>query len=147
VTSGQTRRLELDFTDIDLTPCPNADDIRDRWLRPYLLPPLGREEIPKAYHPFTLQYISVILKTYPRYLLKDGGFPPIIHHAQVNTIRMPQTLANCYSLVRMWEQAAPGSEAMVTGVVEAEMERLASEVSFLSGLCGPGTDSTDYDSR
>ncbi|RHZ48185.1 hypothetical protein CDV55_100253 [Aspergillus turcosus] len=29
----------------------------------------------------------------------------------------------------MWEQAAPGSEAMVTGIVEAEMERLASETT------------------
>ncbi|GIK07762.1 hypothetical protein Aspvir_003430 [Aspergillus viridinutans] len=127
VTSGQTRRLGLVFKDIDLTPSLNAVDIRDRWLRPYLLPPLGRDEIPKAYHPFTLQYISVILKTYPRYMLKDGGFPPIIHHTQVNTNHMPQSLANCYSLVRMWEQAAPGSETMVMGTVEAEMERLASE--------------------
>jgi hypothetical protein len=133
VTSGQTRRLDLDFTDIDLTPRLNAVDIRDRWLSPYLLPPLGRDEIPKAYHPFTLQYISIILKTYPRYMLKDGGFPPIIHHTQVNPNRMPQALANCYSLVRMWEQAAPGSETMVMGTVEGEMERLASEVCFFQG--------------
>ncbi|EAW20586.1 Zn(II)2Cys6 transcription factor domain-containing protein [Aspergillus fischeri NRRL 181] len=129
VTSGQARRLDLDFTDIDLTPSLNAVDIRDRWLRPYLLPPLGRDEIPKAYHPFTLQYISIILRTYPRYMLKDGGFPPIIHHTQVNTNQMPQALANCYSLVRMWEQAAPGSETMVMSTVEAEMERLASETT------------------
>jgi hypothetical protein len=129
VTSGQTRRLDLVFTDIDLTPRLNAVDIRDRWLRPYLLPPLGRDEIPKAYHPFTLQYISIILKTYPRYMMKDGGFPPIIHHTQVNPNRMPQALANCYSLVRMWEQAAPGSETMVMGTVEGEMERLASETT------------------
>lgn len=145
VTSRQTRLLDLDFTDIDLTPCSNADDIRDRWLRPYLLPPLGRDEIPKAYHPFTLQYISVILKTYPRYMLKDGGFPPIIHHTQVNTFQMPEALANCYSLVRMWEQAAPGSEAMVTGIVEAEMERLANEVSFFQVSVDRDTDSTDHE--
>jgi hypothetical protein len=36
----------------------------------------------------------------------------------------------------MWEQAAPGSETMVMGTVEAEMERLANEVSYLSGPCG-----------
>ncbi|GFF36398.1 hypothetical protein IFM58399_04541 [Aspergillus lentulus] len=129
VTSGQPKRLDLVLTDIDLTPSLNAVDIRDRWLRPYLLPPLGRDEIPKAYHPFTLQYISIILKTYPRYMLKDGSFPPVIHHTQVNTNQMPQALANCYSLVRMWEQAAPGSERMVMGTVEAEMERLASETT------------------
>ncbi|KAM0096619.1 hypothetical protein ACP6JE_008886 [Aspergillus fumigatus] len=129
VTSGQTRRLDLDFTDIDLTPSLNAVDIRDRWLRPYLLPPLGRDEILKAYHLFTLQYISITLRTYPQYMVKDGGFPPIIHHTQVNTNQMPQALANCYSLVRMWVQAAPGSETMVMSAVEAEMERLASETT------------------
>lgn len=136
VTSGQTRRLDLDFTDIDLTPSLNAVDIRDRWLRPYLLPPLGRDEILKAYHLFTLQYISITLRTYPQYMVKDGGFPPIIHHTQVNTNQMPQALANFYSLVRMWVQAAPGSETMVMSAVEAEMERLASEVRFLKGPFG-----------
>ena len=119
--------MQLDFTSIDLVPSANAEDIRDRWLRPYIRPPLGADEVPKVYHPFTLQYISRVLSTYPRYMLRDGGIPPIIHHTQV-VGQMPQALANCYSLVRMWEQAVPGSEAMVVDTLEKEMERLAEEV-------------------
>lgn len=118
----------FDFSALDLVPSPNAEDIRDRWLRPYILPPLGREEIPKVYNPLTLQYISRVLSTYPRCMLKHRGLPPIIHHGQIAGKVIPRALANCYALVRMWEQAVPGSEAMVVSTVEKEMERLAEEV-------------------
>ncbi|KAE8153603.1 hypothetical protein BDV25DRAFT_21824 [Aspergillus avenaceus] len=117
----------LDLSEVELVPSANAEDIRDRWLRPYILPPLGHEEIPKVYHPFTLQFISRILSTYPRVMLQNGGIPPIIHHAQVEGTKMPRGLANCYSLVRLWLQAAPGSETMVMDTLEKEMERLYEE--------------------
>ncbi|PYH99764.1 hypothetical protein BO71DRAFT_468027 [Aspergillus ellipticus CBS 707.79] len=125
------RREGLDFENIDLVPRENAEDIRDRWLRPYILPPLGRDEVPKAYHPFTLQYISMVLSTYPRSMLKDGDTPPIVHQMQIVEQRMSRALANCYSLVRMWEQAAVGSETLVVDTVEKEMERLANETPSL----------------
>ncbi|OOF91400.1 hypothetical protein ASPCADRAFT_155117 [Aspergillus carbonarius ITEM 5010] len=117
----------LDFTFIELVPSEDAAGIRDRWLRPYILPPLGQNEVPKTYHPFTLQYISRILSTYPRCMLRDEEVPPIIHRLQVVGRRMPRALANCYSLARMWEQAAVGSEALVIETVEKEMERLENE--------------------
>ena len=120
---------KLDFTNIDLAPSTNAEDIRDRWLRPYIPPPLGQNEVPKVYHPSTLQYISRVLSTYPRCMLGNGNIPPIIHHAQVERGEIPHALANCYTLVRMWEQAVPGSEEMVVKTLEKEMERLAEEVS------------------
>ncbi|KKK18307.1 hypothetical protein P175DRAFT_0481575 [Aspergillus ochraceoroseus IBT 24754] len=121
----------LDFTKVDLVPSQNAENIRDRWLRPYILPPPGQEETPKLYNPFTLQYISRVLSTYPHVMLKDGDVPPIIHRCQVSGPTMPVALANCYSLVRMCIQAAPGSEMMVVSTVEKEMERLAIETSGL----------------
>ncbi|KAF7587820.1 hypothetical protein BBP40_006672 [Aspergillus hancockii] len=117
----------LDFTTVDLAPNANAEDIRDRWLRPYIPPPLGQDEVPKVYHPSTLQYISRVLSTYPRRMLEDRAVPPIIHAAQIEGKEMPPALANCYSLVRMWEQAVPGSETMVTSTLEKEMERLGEE--------------------
>ncbi|KAL5340974.1 hypothetical protein BJX70DRAFT_84511 [Aspergillus crustosus] len=117
----------LDLTKTDLIPSSRADNIRDRWLRPYIFPPLGGEEVPKLYQPFTLQYISRVLTTYPHRMLKEGDIPPIIHHAQVSEGRMAQALANCYTLVRMWAQAAPGSETIVISTVEKEMDRLAEE--------------------
>ncbi|OGM44773.1 C6 finger domain protein [Aspergillus bombycis] len=118
----------LDFRAVDLVPSATAEDIRDRWLRPYILPPLGQDEVPKVYHPFTLQYISRILSTYPRFMLKDKDVPPILHRSQIERKELPRSLANCYSLVRMWEQAVPGSEIMVISTLEKEMERLAEEV-------------------
>ena len=118
----------LDFLTVDLIPSANAEDIRDRWLRSYILPSLGQDEIPKVYHPFTLQYISRVLKTYPRYLLEGTDVPPIIHRTQVQGQELPRSLANCYTLMRMWERAAPGSEAMVVSILEKEMERLVGEV-------------------
>lgn len=121
-------KTELDLRVVYLAPSANAGDIRDRWLRPYILPLTEGEEIPKAYHPFTLQYIARILCTYPRRMLKDGGLPPIIHSVQIAGKEMPRALANCYSLVRMWEQAVPGSETMAVSIVENEMRRLAEEV-------------------
>ncbi|KAL2832538.1 hypothetical protein BDW59DRAFT_180990 [Aspergillus cavernicola] len=135
-TPGQTYQRDtiehgnnngLDFTNTNLAPSFSAEHIRDRWLRPYILPPLGRDEIPKLYHPFTLQYISRILSTYPHRMLRDGDVPPIIHHTQVSKRSMPLALANCYTLVRMWIQAAPGSEAIVVNTLEREMDRLAEE--------------------
>ncbi|PIG83453.1 C6 finger domain protein [Aspergillus arachidicola] len=128
VASGCRDGDGLDFRTVDLVPSANAEDIRDRWLRPYILPPLGQDEIPKVYHPFTLQYISRILSTYPRCMLKDKDVPPIIHRSQIEGKELPRSLANCYSLVRMWEQAVPGSEMMVMSTLEKEMERLAEEV-------------------
>lgn len=119
---------ELNFEAINLTPSSIAEDIRDRWLRPFFLPAHGRSETPKVCHPYTLQFLARILKTYPRYMLRDGLPPPIIHHVQVMENKTPRALANCYSLVRMWEQAVPGSEEIVMNTVAREMERLASEV-------------------
>ncbi|PYH70935.1 Zn(II)2Cys6 transcription factor domain-containing protein [Aspergillus vadensis CBS 113365] len=118
----------LNFEAINLTPSSIAEDIRDRWLRPFFLPAHGRSETPKVCHPYTLQFLARILKTYPRYMLRDGRPPPIIHHVQVTENKTPRALANCYSLVRMWEQAVPGSEEIVMNTVAREMERLASEV-------------------
>ncbi|PYH49754.1 Zn(II)2Cys6 transcription factor domain-containing protein [Aspergillus saccharolyticus JOP 1030-1] len=127
-SSTRNEQPYLDFTKVELIPASGAESIRDRWLRPYILPPLGRDEVPKVYHPFTLQYISRILATYPRCMLKDGKAPPILHQTQVSAENLPQALANCYSLVRMWENAVPGSEAMVINTIETEMDRLANEL-------------------
>ncbi|KAF9886368.1 hypothetical protein FE257_011513 [Aspergillus nanangensis] len=121
------RNVALDLTNIQLVPSSNAENIRDRWLRPYIMPAPESDEVPKAYQPFTLQYISRILRTYSQRMLKDEDVPPIIHHAQVSGRKMPRALANCYSLVRMWENAVSGSETMVVNTIEKEMDRLAEE--------------------
>ncbi|EYE95505.1 Zn(II)2Cys6 transcription factor domain-containing protein [Aspergillus ruber CBS 135680] len=125
---GTLGNNELDFGDIDLTPTSEADRIRARWLRPYFMATLDRIEIPKVVLPYTIQFIKRTLRTYPRNMLKDGHVPPIIHQAQVKGSEVPRALANCYSLVRMWEHAVPGSEEVVLSTLRREMDRLSSEV-------------------
>ena len=125
---GTVGNNELAFGDIDLTPTSEADEIRSRWLRPYFMTTLDRIEIPKVVLPYTLQFIKRILRTYPRNMLEDGHPPPIIHQAQVKGSEVPRALANCYSLVRMWEHAVPGSEEVVMSTLRREMDRLSSEV-------------------
>lgn len=115
--------VPLDFSSLDLVPLANAEQIRDRWLRPFLAP--GERQTLKAFHPYTLQYISCVLRTYPKLMIRDDGVPPIIHPMQLAPGYRGVALANCYSLVRLWHHSAAGSEHMVAETIQREMERLA----------------------
>ncbi|KAM4055766.1 fungal zn(2)-Cys(6) binuclear cluster domain-containing protein [Hirsutella rhossiliensis] len=113
----------LDFADLDLAPLSDADQIRDRWLRPFLVV----DQPPKTFHPHTLQYMSCVLRSYARQMMAsdDRGVPPIIHPTQLRDRSIPVALANCYSLVRLWQHRADGSEVMVAETVRREMDQLA----------------------
>lgn len=115
----------LDFLNLDLVPLTDSDKIRDRWLQTYLPTP---DQIPKAFHPHTLQYVSCVLRTYPKQMIGGSRIPPFIHPLQLSKPNIPVALANCYSLVRLWEHRAPGSETIVATTVQREMERLVQDV-------------------
>lgn len=111
----------LDFSDLDLIPFPDADHIRDRLLRPFFS---VREQVPKTFQPYTLQYITCVLRTYVKQLAGNICVPPIIHSIQMSNGNTSVALANCCSLVRLWDQHAAGSEAMVAEIIQREMSRL-----------------------
>ncbi|UNI23123.1 hypothetical protein JDV02_008961 [Purpureocillium takamizusanense] len=113
----------LNFDVLDLVPLAGADQIRDRWLRPFLAL-AGEHEVPKAFHPYTLQYITCVLRTYSKQMGSDG-VPPFIHPMQMTTGHV--ALANCYSLARLWHHHAAGSETIVADTIQREMDRLAHE--------------------
>jgi hypothetical protein len=115
--------VSLDFSKLDLVPLDSAEQIRDRWLRPFLNS--GEQQTPKAFHPYTLQYISCVLRTYPKLMIMEDGVPPIIHPMQVFNRKGSAALANCFSLVRLWHHSAVGSEDIVAETIQREMERLA----------------------
>ncbi|KAF2814232.1 uncharacterized protein BDZ99DRAFT_459940 [Mytilinidion resinicola] len=121
-TTADRPGVSLDFSNLDLVPLADADQIRDRWLWPFLA--VG-EQVPKAFHPYTLQYISCVLRTYPKLMVKKNGVPPIIHPMQISDGNSSVALANCYSLVRLWHHSAAGSEHIVAETIQREMERLA----------------------
>lgn len=124
-TTADVSGVSLDFSNLDLIPLADANHIRDRWLRPFLA--VG-EQVPKAFHPYTLLYISSVLRTYPKIMVGKNGVPPIIHHMQMSDGNSSVALANCYSLVRLWHHSAAGSEHVVAETIQREMERLASYV-------------------
>jgi hypothetical protein len=124
VTPQTCHLISLNFSHLDLVPLADADQVRDRWLRPFL--DVG-DRVPKAFHPYTLQYMSCVLRTYPKQMAGDD-VPPMIHPMQLSD-GTPTALANCYSLVRLWHHRADGSEGIVAETVGREMDRLAQHVS------------------
>lgn len=120
----------LTFDHIDLIPMADAENIRDRWLQPYLLTATGR--LPKLFSSFTLQFLACVLRSYPDHFLDEKSLPPFIHPLQLCNKPIPRTIANCFSLVRMWMNRVEGSEAIVLSTVRQEMERLSQEVCFVS---------------
>lgn len=127
--STQTVDTDLNFDHIDLVPMIDAEKIRDSWLQPYLLTTTG--QVPKLFNPFTAQFVTCVLRSYPNHLLDEKSLPPFIHPLQLNNKAMPRTIANCFSLVRMWMNRVAGSEAIVLSTVRQEMERLSREVQFI----------------
>lgn len=123
-------RASLNFASLDLVPLSSAESIRDRWLRPFLATINDQQQqqqqldVPKAFHPYTLQYITCALRTYPKLMADDDDYanrlPSFIHPMQTHG-----QLANCRSLARLWQHRAAGSEAIVADTVRREMDRLA----------------------
>ncbi|KAK9242967.1 hypothetical protein V1506DRAFT_570300 [Lipomyces tetrasporus] len=116
---------KLDFAALDLCSTTDSSQIRNRWMESFLPSPSQR---PKILQEYTVQYLSCVLRTYPKCMLRPSGLPPIIHPLQFAGDQvMPLPLANCYSLVRLWYGRASGSESIVTTTVKQEMERLLQE--------------------
>lgn len=118
--------VKLDFTNINLVPLADSSRLGSRWLNS-----LVTATPPKRIKPLsqtTVNYAYRVLKTYPKMVLQPGRLPPIVHPLQLRGQETPVPLANCLSLVRMWEGRAEGSEGVVNDVLTREMERLFREV-------------------
>ncbi|KAK9321064.1 hypothetical protein V1517DRAFT_185555 [Lipomyces orientalis] len=115
---------KLDFTVPDLRATTDSLQIRNRWMESFLP---SSSQRPKILPEYTVQYLSCVLRTYPKCMLRPSGLPPIIHPLQFAGQVMPLPLANCFSLVRLWYGRANGSESIVTTTVKQEMERLLQE--------------------
>ncbi len=119
---------ELDFSKIFLISKTDSTLIRDRWMGSFLP---ASDQRPKVLPPHTVQYLSCVLRTFSKQMLRPGTYPPIIHSTQMAG-PVPLPLANCFSIIRMWESQAHGSEAVVAETVQREMKRLYDEVGGIS---------------
>lgn len=118
----------LNFAKLDLI-CPiDAIKIRNRWLGDFI-PSFGQRA--KNHPPSITLFISRVLKTYSTILLTEGHLPPFIHPAQLSGPDVPTPLANCFSLIRLWDGQVRGSENMVREIIRNEMNRLYEEVTSI----------------
>ena len=117
----------LSFTDINLICIVDPTSIRNRWLADFI--PSITDRV-KIYSPGVSSFIARVLKTYPQMLLNKGQLPPFIHPSQLSGPDLPTPLANCLSLVRLWDGQVRGSETIVLETVKKEMDRLHCEVGF-----------------
>jgi hypothetical protein len=115
----------LNFVNLSLVCTVDPTRIRNRWLADFI--PSLTDRI-KIYPPGLTSFISRVLKTYPTMLLRKGQLPPFIHPALLAGPDIPTPLANCISLVRLWDGQVRGSETIVYETIKKEMERLYHEV-------------------
>ena len=111
----------LNFGNIDLICMVDSTKIGNRWLGDFMS---AFDRRVKNYPPSITLFISRVLKTYPTILLRAGYLPPFVHSSQMSGLELPTPLANCLSLVRMWDGQVRGSENMVREIVKNEMSRL-----------------------
>ena len=104
--------------------------IRDRWMC------LLNTAVSKTCTPHkpTVEFYGQILQTYPGMMAHKTQLPPIIHPLQLSARVTPLPLANCFSLVRLWEDRVNGSEQLAEDTVRREMQRLFDEVRHVSSL-------------
>ena len=110
----------LDFHQIDLVPMINAEEVRDRWLRPYISGSTSQE--PKQLNAHTIQYLTCVLKSYLRNLLNSTA-PPFVHSMQ-QMGTCPPVLAYCFTLVRTWLTRIPGCEPLILETMRGEMRNI-----------------------
>ncbi|CAG8910173.1 unnamed protein product [Penicillium egyptiacum] len=118
----------LNFQEIDLAPMIDAEEIRDRWLRPYISSSTVQE--PKQLNVHTIQYLTCVLKSYLRNLLNSTP-PPFVHSMQ-QMGTCPPVLAYCFTLVRAWLTRIPGCEPLILGTMRGEMRKIENQDALRS---------------
>lgn len=123
--------IGLDFQQLDLVPMIDAEEIRDRWLRPYISSSTGQKS--KQLNAHTIQYLTCVLKSYLRNLLTSTA-PPFVHSMQ-QMGTCPPVLAYCFTLVRTWLTRIPGCEPLMLRTMRAEMRNIENQVCWHLIIC------------
>lgn len=109
----------------DLVPMLAADEIRDRWLRPYISASTGQQ--PKQLNPHTVQYLTCVLKSYLRNFTTSVS-PPFVHHSQLTHSPSP-VLSYCCANIRTWLGKGAEYEVLILGTIKNEMEKIETQVN------------------
>ncbi|SCU82332.1 LAFA_0C10572g1_1 [Lachancea sp. 'fantastica'] len=109
------------FENLDLVCTVNSDEIRNRWLNAFA-PPL--DQTVKAYPPGVVVFVSRMLKSYTSMPSRQKVMPPFVHHLQQRSSDVPDSLANCFSLLKLCEGRLSASEPAIKRFFMQEMDRL-----------------------
>lgn len=120
-TTNQNNLETLDLTSLDLT-CPiNVDEIKNRWLNPYIP---GPDQAIKEYPASVTRFIYRTLKAYAG-MAARGRVLPFIHPALLKAQPEGSPLTTCLSLVQISKSPLPGSENSAALVLQRELENIA----------------------
>ena len=110
----------LSFIDTTRTTSVTSPEmtIGDNWMLP-LLPPADTTP-PLVRH--SMEVLLRVLRTWPRILAKEFELPPMIHTSQISCGTIPQPLANCFALCKMWAGQYDGASEIVKDTVLKEMK-------------------------
>lgn len=109
--------------DKNRTALKDLSGIRGRWLSHIWLGNGKTSKLNKS----AVYFYGQILRTYPQIMSSKDQLPPIIHPWQIST-SVPVPIANCRSLVHIWEDRANGSTELAIDSIRREMSRLFKEV-------------------
>ena len=98
--------------------------VGDDWILPLL--PLADTTPPLVRH--SMEVLLRVLRTWPRILAKEFELPPMIHTSQISRGIIPQPLANCFALCKMWAGQYDGASEIVKDTVLKEMKFLFDRV-------------------
>ncbi|KAL3475454.1 hypothetical protein BJX99DRAFT_259400 [Aspergillus californicus] len=80
----------------------------------------------------SMEFIFRVLRSWPRMLAEEFQTPPLIHHTQIaDTKALPQALANCFTLVKMWHGQCHGAEDMVRKLIVNEVDTILAKFKDL----------------
>jgi hypothetical protein len=91
------------------------------------------------YHPYpptilslprhSMDHLFRVLRTWPMMIARGIELPPIFHPSQMLLDPLPQPLAKCFALVKMWYEQSERSSRLVGDAVRTEMQLIFDTVS------------------
>ena len=86
-------------------------------------------EISSALANHSMELIFRVLRTWPKMLAEEFQIPPLFHPNQITPDKkLPQPLANCITLTKMWHGQRDGTEEMVRKTIMRELDSIADQV-------------------
>lgn len=109
---------------------PEFVRLENPWISTLLLPstetPDGTPELAKH----SMQSLLRAMRTWPRILCKGLQMPPVFHHSVVENKDIPLPLANCCTLVHMWDRQYKGTSSIVQDTILKEIKTIFENVRF-----------------